>query len=131
MNDAQTSENPIENTPESEGQSESVDMIQQKFQELQQRLEAAQAKADESFNRAARAMADAENIRRQADRDVEKAHKFALESFVKSLLPVMDTLERALEFDPKAESSSGIDIMREGVQLTLKMLIDTLAKFGV
>jgi molecular chaperone GrpE len=133
MTDSETPENVVENSPESTQSvaPASIEAIQQKFEELQRKLEAAQAKADESFNRAARAMADAENIRRQADRDIEKAHKFALESFIKSLLPIIDTLERALEFDPSAEGSSGIEVMREGIQLTLKMFIDTLTKFGV
>jgi molecular chaperone GrpE len=119
---------------QSSAREESADAIHQKFEELRQKFEAAQTKAEESFNRAARAMADAENIRRQADRDVEKAHKFALESFVKSLLPVIDTLERALEFDTQqggSGSKSESQSMQEGVSLTLKMLLDTLAKFGV
>ena len=114
--------------------SETEASIHQKFEELRQKLEATQAKADENFNRAARAMADAENIRRQADRDMEKAHKFALESFVKALLPIMDTLERALEFDPSQadlSSSSSVQVMREGISLTLKMFVDTLTRFGV
>ena len=110
---------------------DSLEIHHQKLEELRQKLEAAQVKADESFNRAARAMADAENIRRQADRDVEKAHKFALESFIKSLLPIMDTLERALEFDPKKDSASEVQVMHEGISLTLKMFLDTLTKFGV
>jgi molecular chaperone GrpE len=128
----------VENTEETlSPESLSTESIHQKFEELRQKLEAAQAKADENFNRAARAMADAENIRRNADRDIEKAHKFALESFVKALFPIMDTLERALEFEPTQASQADlsaqnpIQIMREGITLTLKMFVDTLARFGV
>jgi molecular chaperone GrpE len=116
---------------------ESPNAIHEKFEELRQKFEAAQIKAEENFNRAARAMADAENIRRQADRDIEKSRKFALESFVKSLLPIIDTLERALEFDHASIDSDAtaakkaVQIMQEGVSLTLKMFSDTLSKFGV
>ncbi len=131
-------EMPPESTQTPNTSAESMDatslssaVLQQKFEELRQKFESAQAKADENFNRAARAMAEAENTRRQAERDVEKAHKFGLESFVKSLLPVMDTLEKALEFEPISESGNETQVMREGVSLTLKMLGDTLARFGV
>jgi molecular chaperone GrpE len=122
-----------QSAPQGKNGEEPTPAIHQKFEELRQKLEAAQTKAEESFNRAARAMADAENIRRQADRDVEKAHKFALESFVKSLLPVIDTLERALEFDhPQDDAKTNpVAVMREGISLTLKMFADTLSKFGV
>lgn len=76
-----------------------------------------------------RTEAEAQNTRRRAEQDVEKARKFALEKFVNELLPVADNLERAIEAgNPDDESQKG---MIEGVELTLKSLQDTLKKFNV
>ncbi|MEO9656163.1 nucleotide exchange factor GrpE [Marinomonas sp.] len=77
---------------------------------------------------ALRAQADAQNVRRRAELDVEKAHKFGLEKFAKSVVNVADNLERALSSAPSTGES---DPVREGVELTLKDLIETLARFEV
>jgi molecular chaperone GrpE len=78
---------------------------------------------------AARAQADAQNARRRAEMDVEKAHKFALEKFAKELLPVIDGLEKAVE----AEKAAGNDAtpLREGVDMTLAMFLSGIQKFGL
>ncbi len=76
-----------------------------------------------------RAQADAQNVMRRAEQDVEKARKFALERFCAELLPVVDNLERALE-----TTTGGDDIVKpiaEGVQLTLKSFQDALKKFHI
>jgi len=73
---------------------------------------------------ALRAVADAQNTRRRAEQDVEKAHKFALEKFVNSLLPVVDNLERAL--DAAAAENADPTTLNEGVELTLKTFVDAL-----
>lgn len=78
---------------------------------------------------ALRAQADAQNARRRAEMDVEKARKFALEGFARELLPVVDNLERALE-----AASGDEDVVKpiaEGVELTLKNLLDALGKFNI
>ncbi|GGN22227.1 MULTISPECIES: nucleotide exchange factor GrpE [Marinomonas] len=77
---------------------------------------------------ALRAHADAQNVRRRAEQDVEKAHKFGLEKFAKSIVNVADNLERALASAPDTGES---DPVREGVELTLKDLLETLARFEV
>lgn len=77
---------------------------------------------------ALRAHADAQNVRRRAEQDVEKAHKFGLEKFAKSVVNVADNLERALASAPDTGES---DPVREGVELTLKDLLETLARFEV
>ncbi len=74
-----------------------------------------------------RANAEVQNVRRRAEQDVEKAHKYALEKFSGDLLAVVDSLERALELsDPTDES---IKPMREGIDLTLKMFHDTFKRY--
>lgn len=76
-----------------------------------------------------RAQAEIENIRRRAEMDVEKAHKFALEKFANELLPVIDSLERALEVANKEDPQ--LSSMIEGIELTLKGLLGAVRKFGV
>ncbi len=76
-----------------------------------------------------RAQAEIENIRRRTEIDIEKAHKFALEKFANELLPVIDSLERALEVANK--DNPELASMVEGIELTLKSLLDAVRKFGV
>ncbi|WWO98053.1 MAG: nucleotide exchange factor GrpE [Candidatus Dasytiphilus stammeri] len=76
-----------------------------------------------------RLQAELENLRRRTCLDIEKAQKFALEKFVSELLPVIDNLERALEITDK--SNTELDVMIEGIKLTLKILLDAMSKFGV
>ncbi|MGD8105128.1 nucleotide exchange factor GrpE [Pantoea sp. FN0302] len=76
-----------------------------------------------------RAQAEIENIRRRTELDVEKAHKFALEKFANELLPVIDSLERALEVADK--TNPDLNAMIEGIELTLKSLLAAVRKFGV
>ncbi len=93
-----------------------------RVQELEEQLAAAQ-------DQALRMVADLQNVRRRAEQDVEKAHKFALEKFAGDLLAVVDTLQRGLEMsDPNDEA---IKPMREGMELTLKMFDDTLRRYQV
>ncbi len=76
-----------------------------------------------------RAHAEVMNIKRRAELDVEKAHKFALEKFVSELIPVVESLEKGIE---NAEQSGGQhETMLEGMRLTLKQLLGALAKFKV
>ena len=94
--------------------------------EVEKELDAALAKANENYDLFLRAKADAENIRRRGHEDVAKAHKFAIESFAESLVPVADSLEKALEVtDATAEQ------LREGVELTLRQLRLAFEKNGL
>ncbi|WP_236247651.1 nucleotide exchange factor GrpE [Pseudomonas mosselii] len=90
--------------------------------ELEEQLAAAK---DQSL----RAAADLQNIRRRAEQDVEKAHKFALEKFASDLLPIIDSLERGLELSNADDET--IKPMREGIELTLKMFQDTLKRYNL
>ncbi len=99
------------------------------IESLQEQLLAAQAKVQDQQDSVLRAQAEVQNMRRRAERDVANAHKFALEKFSADLLPVVDTLERALQ--SAADSDNADDSTQEGVELTLKMLTDTLKKHGV
>ncbi|UZE24536.1 nucleotide exchange factor GrpE [Pseudomonas sp. B21-056] len=78
-------------------------------------------------DQALRVAADLQNVRRRAEQDVEKAHKFALERFAGDLLPIIDSLERGLELSNPDDEN--IRPMREGIELTLKMFQDTLKRY--
>ena len=77
-----------------------------------------------------RTRAEIDNIRRRTEQDVEKAHKFALEKFAKDILNTIDNLERALVTPANMEDES-IKALFNGVELTLKELLATVARFGV
>ena len=96
---------------------------------LQQQLAEAQNQAQQERERAIRAAAEMENLRRRAAMDVEKAHKFALEKFAGELLPVIDSLERALEMSDRENEQ--LKPTLEGVELTLRSMLNAVGKFGV
>lgn len=92
-------------------------------------LEDARAKADEHFDALLRARAEIENLKRRHANELEKAHKFALDGFVRELLGVRDSLE--LGRDAAHDDNADLARLREGTDLTLKLLTDAMSKFGV
>ncbi|MBN7770660.1 nucleotide exchange factor GrpE [Marinobacter daepoensis] len=95
-------------------------------------LESLQQKLQEYQEQALRAQAEMQNVRRRAEIDVEKAHKFALEKFVKELLPVADSLEKAVEStEGHEEAGELVASIREGVEMTLTLFMNSLKKFNV
>jgi molecular chaperone GrpE len=86
-----------------------------------------QALADENWDKYLRAAAELENVRKRAMRDVEKAHKYALERFCTELLAVKDSLEMGVAAADKADAQS----LLEGKEATLKLLATTMERFGV
>jgi molecular chaperone GrpE len=75
-----------------------------------------------------RTVAEMENVRRRSQRDVENAHKFAVEKLLGDLLPVLDSLEKAEEAALVADNAAG---MAEGISLSLKLFVGILEKAGV
>lgn len=75
-----------------------------------------------------RTVAEMENVRRRAQRDVENAHKFAVEKLLTELLPVIDSLEKAEE---AAKTTDNANSMAEGITLSLKLFVGTLEKSGI
>ncbi|MCG6967413.1 MAG: nucleotide exchange factor GrpE [Chromatiaceae bacterium] len=97
--------------------------------DLSKLLEQARAKADEHFQQMVRAHAELDNLKKRHARDLENAHKFALDKFVAELLGVRDSLE--LGHNAAQDPAADVNKLREGTELTLKMLGDAMAKFGV
>lgn len=92
-------------------------------------LEDARAKADETWDQLLRVRAEMENLKRRQAIELEKAHKFALDGFVRELLQVRDSLE--LGHNAALDEGADVAKLREGTELTLKLLTDVMAKFGV
>jgi molecular chaperone GrpE len=92
-------------------------------------LEDARGKADEHWNNLVRAKAEMDNLRKRHERDLENAHKYALERFVAELLAVRDSMELGLS----AAQDEGADVEKlvEGTELTLKLFSDVMERFDV
>jgi len=110
--------------------SEAVTEEQSGFEDLTRALEAAEARAIEAREQYLRVLAELDNVRKRSTRDVENAHKFALERFASELLGVKDSLEMGLA---AAGSADVVDPQRllEGTEATLRQLTRTFEKFGL
>ncbi len=95
---------------------------------LLQENERLKMEVQENIEKALRATAELDNIRKRTSRDIENAHKYALDRFVNELLPVVDSMELGINASQAAED---IESLREGMDLTLKKLLGCLDKFGV
>lgn len=95
-------------------------------EQLEKKVLELEEKAAQAFDQALRIRAEKDNAQRRVERDIENAHKYALEKFVLELLPIIDGLERAITTH-ETESNGLLD----GVNMTLKMFLAALEKFGV
>ncbi len=98
-------------------------------EDLAAKLAAAEARANENWDRLLRMQADVENKNKRAQRDVQNARKFALETIAADLLPIKDSLEMGLA--AASEDAASVDSIREGSELTLKMLGGALEKHNI
>lgn len=98
------------------------------YEELLQKVEASEQKAQEYWDRVLRMQAESENASRRAERDISNAHKYALEKFATELLPIVDSLELCISSNAADAKSQAII---EGVNLTLKMFYTALEKFNI
>lgn len=95
------------------------------YPELEEKLTLAEQQAHENWEKSVRLLAELDNVRRRSERDVANAHRYSLEKFAIALLPVIDSMEQALQL---AENSSDKS-MHEGIELTMKLFLDVLKKF--
>lgn len=97
--------------------------------ELLQQIEALTRRAEENWDRFVRAQSEIENIKKRNERDLQNAHRYALERFVKDLLPVLDSLELGIQ--AATSDQSGVTQLREGAELTLKQFHAVLERYQV
>ncbi len=124
-------EEALETQDEAEEINESVEVecspeeaLEKATDEIQRLTEYAEEMKDEAL----RAKAEMENIRKRAERDVQNARKFGIEKFAKELLPVTDSIDQALKHEVKLDEAVA---MKEGIEMTSKILIDVLKKNGL
>jgi molecular chaperone GrpE len=125
----ESSQSPKAETPEEEltlNESPSLETI---IAELKQELAAAEQKAQENWDKAVRTLAEMENLKKRTQKDVEDAHKYALTSFAKELLAVLDSLELGLQ--AATGESEEVKKFREGSELTIKQFEVVFKKFNV
>jgi len=103
---------------------------EKKKESLQKRLKAAEEKAEENYERLLRVTAEFENYKKRTQREMDQLRKFANESLIKDVLLSVDNLERALAISYN-NNEDAFKAFREGVEMTLKGLLDTLTRFGV
>lgn len=99
------------------------------IEDLRLMLEDTRSKADEQFNKVLLVQAEMENLRKRTKRELENAHKFALEKFANELLNVRDSMEMGLA--AAKESTTDLAKIQEGMDLTLKMLASAMSKFEI
>ncbi|MEJ2141800.1 MAG: nucleotide exchange factor GrpE [Gammaproteobacteria bacterium] len=118
----QSDENVEAGTAEQEQESDPI-------AQLEARLAAAEKEAADAKEQALRTIAEMENLRKRTSRDLENAHKYALEKFAQELLPVIDSLEMGVA----AAQDEGVDVarLREGTEMTLRLFETAIDKFGI
>lgn len=133
MGDQESSSEPVDVSPGAEQtDAEKIDQetIDQLLTEQQSgEMEALLQQVTDANDQVLRIQAEMQNVRRRAERDVENAHKYALDKFTADLLPVVDNLERALgTINADDETQKAV---ATGVELTLKSFLDVLARFNI
>ena len=96
--------------------------------DLQVKLEEALLRADDNYDQLLRNKAELDNVRKRSQRELENAHKYAVEKFVNALLPVIDSMELGQQ---AAEAATEIDQIKEGVGMTMSMFLQLLEKFEI
>lgn len=125
-------EEPQAQTEEQTAESEVIEEAaasDQDQQALTKLLEDARAKADEHWDQVMRTRAEMDNLRKRSQRDLENAHKFALDKISQDMLQVWDSLE--LGYQAALDDSADIQKIREGTELTLKLLVDVMNRHGI
>src|SRR5690606_28697343 len=94
---------------------------------LEEKLTLAEQQAHDNWEKAVRAMAELDNVCRRAERDVANAHRYVQEKLINGVIPIIDSLEQAIQLTQQNEE----DPMYQGLQLTLKLFTDLLQKNDV
>lgn len=118
-------ESPAEATPEAAAE----ESPEARIERLEQELADARAQADDYWERLVRSEAEKDNIRKRAQKDVDTARKQSLEKLATELLAVRDSLEMGV--NAAHEDEADVAKIREGTELTLRMLTQAMEKFSI
>jgi len=128
VTDKNKTEKPQEDQPQA-GTSDAPELEVDSIEELQAKLTEAEQQAQENWEKLLRTNAEMDNLRRRTERELENAHKYALERFAQELLAVRDSLEMGVAAADQEEAS--VEKIREGTELTLRMLESAMDKFNI
>ena len=117
----------IDNSTPSAEDDAPVGLDHPSYVELEEKLTLAEQTSHENWEKAVRAMAELDNVRRRSEREVTNAHRYGAEKLISSLLPVYDSLEQAMQLAFQQEDKG----LHEGLVLTMKLFTDALSKCDV
>ena len=121
-------EQPGERDKESDNEEHEIPLEKMTKRQLLNKVKEVQETADKNFDLYVRSQAEIDNLKKRFQRDKAELCKFSNESLIKKLLSVGDNLEKAIAH---SENDNSLDSLREGVELTLKGLMDTLEREGL
>lgn len=124
----ETGEAPCETVPSPDQKRENLPLEEMTRDELIEKVQEAEAASEKNYDQYLRSQAEIDNLKKRYQKDQQGLVKFANESLIKQLLPVADNLEKAIAH---SHNETSVDALREGVELTLKGLMDVLQKAGV
>jgi molecular chaperone GrpE len=113
---------------ETEADSKMSESEEVTIESLSERIEVLKIAASDSLDKAVRAQAELDNVRKRTARDIQNAHKYSLDKFINELLPVLDSMELGIN---AADTVEDVSSLREGMELTMKMFNSSLEKSGV
>ena len=99
--------------------------------ELTEQIKQAEQKAEENWELLLRTRAEMDNLRRRTEKDLENAHKFALEKFVSELLPILDSMEMGMAVDENGNPEDTVKALKEGIEMTVNMMKKAFEKFNI
>lgn len=105
-----------------------INQLKKKNVDLLNEIEFFNSSMKKLEDRNLRLCAEMENVRRRSQKDIENAYKFSLEKFIQALLPVLDSIEKAIEVSSNYDNVQDVS---EGIKLTMKMLKDIMKKFEI
>lgn len=108
---------------------ENYESLEEKLNETEQKLNEALAALEEAKTQQVRSLAEVDNVRKRAEKDIRNAHMYGVERLIIEILPVIDSLERGLSI--QFENNEFAKKMHEGLEMTLNLFLDTLKKFSV
>jgi len=123
----ETEEAPLETGRSQDQKREDIPLKEMTKGQLIEKVEEAEAASQKNYDLYLRSQAEIDNLRKRYQKEQQGLVKFANESLIKQLLPVADNLEKAIEH---SQNETSVDALREGVELTLKALMDVLQKAG-
>lgn len=98
---------------------------------LTEQIRQAEQKAEENWELLLRTRAEMENLRRRTEKDLENAHKFALEKFVTELLPILDSMEMGMSVESGNDAEETVKALKEGIEMTVNMMKKAFEKFNI